>query len=163
MGILRPEGGGYVKPGDECDLRAEDENFATGPPSRASANPEQTNQVPVTGSNNAIHTDQLQRDGNVAAMVPRDPEISSADGHADANQFQSNPQYRPEYLSFLGLAGSNQLDLGNEPQDAFNPFFDLQPLSFFQDHDMPTDFGQFGGAYPINLDFYNSQQELTNA
>lgn len=162
MGILRPEGGGYVRPGDECDPRAEDESFATGPPSLASANPEQTNQISLTGSNDAIPMDQLQHDANMATAVPGKPDLSSESGHVDASQFQENRQYRPEFPSFLGVAGSNHLDLGNEIPDAFNPFFDLQPLSFFQDHDMPTDLGQFGGACPMNLEFFNSQHEITN-
>jgi hypothetical protein len=146
MGILRPEGDGYVRPGDECDPRAEDESFATGPPSRASANPEQTNQTFVTESNDTIHMNQLQHDASMAASLPGGPGLSSVDGQVDASQFQSNGQYRPEFLSFLGVVGSNQLDHGNEMQDAFNPFFDLQPVSFFQDHEMPTDLGQFSGS-----------------
>jgi hypothetical protein len=146
MGILRPEGDGYVRPGDECDPRAEDESFTTGPPSRASANPEQTNQTPVTESNDTILMNQLQHNASTAAPLSGGPGLSSVDGQVDVSQCQSDGQYRPEFLSFLGVAGSDQLDFGNEMQDAFNPFFDLQPVSFFQDHEMPINLGQFSGS-----------------
>ena len=161
MGILRPEGDGYVRPGDECDLRAEHENFATGPSSRASANPDPNNQDPEIGSNDTIPMGQLQHGANMTTAAPREPDVSSAVGHLDTSQFQSNGQYRPEFLSFLGVAGSNQLDLGYETQDTFNPFFDLQPVSFFQDLEMP-DLSQFDGGVPLNLNFLNGQQENAN-
>ena len=100
-----PEGDGYAKPGEECDLDAEDESLAPDPPSRLSAVPGQTTHTIFTGSDGVLPEIQIQNEPDLATSVPSDPDIPTGNDLVDTSQLQSSTQYRPEFLSFLGVAG----------------------------------------------------------
>ena len=110
-GPLRPDGDGYVRPGEECNLHAEDEYIATEPQSRVSI-----------GDETVISSSERRSDASTAVHM------SSLFSPSDCDDL-SNVQYRPELLSFLGVSGSEQLDMDYQSQETFNPFFDLQPLN----------------------------------
>jgi hypothetical protein len=115
-GPLRPDGDGYVRPGEECDLRAGDENFATEPQSRALMDDDQI-----------ISPGGHRHDASTATNMGPLSHSWDCDDGVDSNR--SNAQYGPEPLSFLGVSGPEQLDVDYQNQETFNPFFDLQPLN----------------------------------
>ena len=126
MGIIRPDGDGYVKPGDECDLQADDGNSITEPPSRQS---ERVTDLEMGDGSSA------QQESSMASIGPPPQPQPTSDSGFQLDR--PTGQYRPGLLSYLGTAGPEQLDLGMENQDYFNPFFDLQPLNVIYDNTSP--------------------------
>ena len=136
-GILRPDGDGYVRPGDECDLHAEDQNFATEPQSRA-----------LVDDEHIVSSDGRQHDASTAADEGPLPDSWASDTAIDSNIF--GQQYRPELLSFLGVSGPEQLDADYQSHETFNPFFDLQPWTLLH-------------SQGLNLDYFDAQQDSGTA
>ena len=158
VGILRPEGDGYVKPGDECDLRAEDENFATGPPSRASPEPARSH-LPTAAQSNINVPVSFHRKHHEQQFAALPTEVRSGlASYSQPNIDSQYQQYRPEVSEFLGPTGSEQFHLVDQIQDGpdFNPIFGLQPWHIFQDQEMP-DFTAWDQS-PLNFDYLNYQQ-----
>lgn len=154
MGILRRDGDGYVKSGDEIHLRVQDQNLSTEPSSRQSVVPNRANDALLAsgGGDPTLHV------SHSAGIIP-DGALVSSSPSAGNNSSQpillAGEQYRPELLSYLGVAGSDQLDLGIENQDYFNPFFDWQPMNAFNAN-MPADTADFNGC-PLSLGYIYQQ------
>lgn len=155
MGILRRDGDGYVKSGDELHLRAEDLSYATEPSSRQSVVLERAGDAPTTSDSGGC-TSQVN---DSASIMPIEMHASLAQSTGDDGSRPSvrpGQQYRPELSSSLDVAGSDQLHVEFENLDVFNPFFDWQPLNAFNAN-MSAEMADFNGC-PLSLGYIYHQE-----